>query len=175
MRGGEFEGGVALKEMCTTPLFPRPAPYVWWILSSSSGDPVSGSSGDPRGISLGVLPGGQIRAFLYCCVAVSGLRGFCTGGTRTLPFPTQRIVSQVTPQRLANLLRALLSWVRQTTSSVVSPITAAQRTPCERSPRARESTLKELPLHSSQVAVVVTFGSFSGLLGRDPDGALRCV
>ena len=50
----------------------------------------------------------ESNSCVYCCIAISGLPGFCTGGTRTLPFPTQRIVSQVTPQRVANLLRALL-------------------------------------------------------------------
>ena len=172
-----MRGGLALAHLDVNPLFARLSPKVRWILSSGAGDPVSGPSGDPRGESFwshfgdilesiletfwspfwnGKLtcraPKGSSPTPAYCCIAVSGLPGFCTGGTRTLPFlPTQRIVSQVTPQRVANLLRALLSWVRPTTSSVVPPITAAQRTPCERSPRAGESSLKELPLHSSQV------------------------
>ena len=55
---------------------------------------------------------------------------------------------------------------------VVSPITAAQRAPCERSPRSGEPSLKELPLHSSQVFCGVC--GFSCLMDQPPR-ALVCL
>ena len=131
---GEFEGGWAACPVWANPHFCELSPKVRWFLISCSDAPFSAPSGDPRGESFwshfgdilesiletfwspfwnGKLtcraPKGSSPTPAYCCIAVSGLPGFCTGGTRTLPFlPTQRIASQVTPQRVANLLRALL-------------------------------------------------------------------
>ena len=122
--------------------------------------------GIPEGSLWGCSQG--VRFVGYCTVVLQfrGCRGSALGALER--FLSQRNASSrrsrpAAPRKPS--ARALLSWVRQTTSSVLSPITAAQRTPCEPSPRAGESSLKELPLHSPQVLLLVClmFGVYGSL------------